>query len=139
MKKRLAIAGIVIVLIIGILLSISLLSGTEDNRFNAYLDRKQTEWVTLSLDDETVFSWPQNGIVTVRFDETSGPLDIDCAIVPAKENPDTIKDYESVGLQESISVSVQKDTEYKILVRSSSQDFANGTIWCDVVFKNQDQ
>ena len=56
MKKKLAIAGIVIVLIIGILLSISLLSGTEDNRFNAYLDRKQTEWVTLSLDDETVFS-----------------------------------------------------------------------------------
>ena len=139
MKKKLAIAGIVIVLIIGILLSISLLSGTEDNRFNAYLDRKQTEWVTLSLDDETVFSWPQNGIVTVRFDETIGPLDIDCAIVPAKENPDTINDYESVGLQESISVSVQKDTEYKILVRSSSQDFANGTIWCDVVFKNQDQ
>ena len=68
MKKKLAIAGIVIVLIIGILLSISLLSGTEDNRFNAYLDRKQTEWVTLSLDDETVFSWPQYGIVTVRFD-----------------------------------------------------------------------
>lgn len=136
-RRILLILGIIVVILAGIAVAIKLAgnTATKETRLTAYLDKEQMSWIPLSLNDSTTFSWSEDGNVTVRFDETSGPLDIECTIVPDKTDLEAINNGKSIGLQESISVPVQKEIQYEILVKSSSNDFASGTIWCELQFE----
>lgn len=130
--RRWTIAFIIVIVCIIIVVSTNFLFMQRkkvDDRFTTYMNTTDNQYVPLSKNGQTNFVWHETGTLTLKFDETTGPLVLSCTVTANDDTQPGNEMISNMELQKEITIPITSNNAYTFSVKSVNSTDSSGTVW----------